>query len=534
MIGMKKQLFELYFFKLLSNQKLRKISVNYVSANKPCKIFIFSPDYEDDEWPEDLGETKTKSGTSSLPHSASSNTTASSETLKRFAVRKKTDSCLYNMASLLGAVGAGFDIRVSNESGVHPSLESTTDQKGKAKRKGGNRNSAHIGQRRDAYLAAVRDSFIEPSEFQDLQFNSTSGYMHNTYHGQPAKYRPSVNFDMDDKPIRFMEAQDNESGDYHADVHNSSVTPSSDNRTTPSADSHYSATTTPSFSGASFSGASSSMSPRAPSSDDNHYSDLALISLSPSQDKNFIQIQRQLSDTSSSVFETPMTTPKTTPQRYNVKFDEAVNSNYNLQQGEYAGSNYSPSIRSPSVKFDDNVRFESDASQSPPVYSHRRSPSNTSNTSLPGVHEGVSRGQGDNPASLRPPPMSRRQNNNNDTTHHGSTAERPVTLDIIPRPRPNPVGILKRTSPAHTGLGYHCSPRGKITPTPELSGGEDYQSSRSGTSPGSTPPHIEHQRTLLDIDVEGQSDDKTRPLPAGPDRKPTIQELEKEFLESKS
>ena len=492
-------------------------------------MLAFSADYEEDEWPDILGETKAKLAQQSHHHNGNSQALAT-DSPKRFAVRKRTDSCLYNMASLLSSVAAGFDIRISNtNNSVHPSLDDSTKQQegepsgSKSKKK--NRHSAHIGQRRDAYNAAVRDSFLNPTS-DSYDFSVSSGFMHNTYHGQQAKVRPSVNFDV---PIRFAEAQEEFGSGYHADVHNS-TTPSSDNRTTPSAESHYSGSAnTPSISGTSFSGAS--LSPRIASSDENNYNELALISLSPSQDKDFIQIQRQMSDTSSSAFETPMTTPKSTPQRYNI---DTGSGSPNMRLDD------SPNIRSPSVKFNERVRYQESASSS--IYSHRRSPSNTSNTSIPGVHDGVRHpssgsggvlGTGDTPTPLRPPPptTSRRQSIP-DISHHGSTAERPVTLDIIPRPRPAPISILKKTSPAHTaGLGYHCSPRGKVTPTPsDMSGDDSYLSARSGTSPGSTPPHIEHHRTLLDIDVEGQQNDRTQPLPTIPDRHPTISELETEFL----
>jgi len=54
-------------------------------------------------------------------------------------------------------------------------------------------------------------------------------------------------------------------------------------------------------------------------------------------------------------------------------------------------------------------------------------------------------------------------------------------------------------------------------------------STRSHLSPGNTPPHILHQKTLLDIDVEGQSQDATQPLVLH-QPKPTLTDLEREFL----
>ena len=395
---------------------------------------------------------------------------------------------LYNVASLLAAVGFGCDIRISNNTAVHPQLQGANaaaeeDEEATPVKRQTSEN--YIGQRRDAYLSAVRDKIIEPEvNSQEFLYTPASGYAHNTYHGHQTRYRPSVNFEI---PIRFTESYD---GYYTAD----SKTPSSDNRTTPSADSR----TTPSYSGTSFSGGTPSPRKSSRSSLENS---LALISLSPSQDKAFVEYQRQVSD-SSSVFETP----KTTPQRFNVKFEDSL---------EYS-----------------------------PVHG---SPSHALSISVPQtLEESVDHCKSPTPSGIRPPPP-RRQNSDHHLQH--STAERPVTLDIIPRPRPHP-SILKKTSPQHFGMQgsprsgstSHSSPRTRITPTPSdsISGGGDdtsYVSARSAcsaTSPGSTPPHIEHQRTLMDIDMAGQREDRTMPLPTKPklnmQRHPTIHELEQEFL----
>ena len=404
--------------------------------------------------------------------------------LRRLLFRRPspTTSTLCNMTVILASVAAGFDIRSANHSAIHPRCTGASEEEmvvpssftGGApvptgrinKNPSGTASSAptynrdtYIGHRRDAYLSAVRDNFISPgTDFHEV-YTGTTGYPHNTYHGTQTKYRPSVNFDV---PMRFTEAVD----PYKATT----------------GDTH----TTPSTTG--------SVSPRK-SSRSSDCDDMALISLSPSQDKAFTEYQRQLSDTSSSVFETPKTTPKTTPQRYSVKFEDGIRQS--------------------------------------PSYSHRRSPSNTSSISNPfhDTRNFTTPTDGDIPV-IKPPP--RRQNSSSsDVTVHG-TPERPVTLDIIPRPRPH-ASILKRTSPVH--IASRGSPgRSRITPTPSDSvstGADDasYVSARSAPSPGSTPPHIEHMKTLLDIDVEGQKADGTAPLPArNPKRQPTINELEREFL----
>ena len=479
------------------------------SCTKPsiCHLLLSHPpsfvaDYEEDEWPDFPGEVKSRLG---IYNGNALEATGFGRILNR-----RSDSVFYNMAVVLAAVAAGFDIRLANTTAVHPRCMGPGDEDATSltRRDSGSissTGSAYIGQRRDAYFSAVRDSFIEPGEssYQDYTFTATTGYPHNTYHGIQTRYRPTINFDV---PIRFTEATDS-----HGQHHDSQTTPSG------------------------------SISPRKLSrSSDNDY-DMALISLSPSQDKQFVQYQRQMSDTSSSVFETPTSTPKTTPHHYNVKFEDSLK-------------------------------------QSPSSYSHRRSPSNTSSTSIPS-HTSHEYAKYDYDSTLiRPPPR-----HPNSTESHQGTPERPVTLDIIPRPRPQP-SLLRKASPQHIA-NSRSSPRSRVTPTPSdttsiggrsrvtptpsdsgvglrsrftptpsdcsigygrsrvtptpsdsLSAGGDDASfvsaqSRPSGSPGSTPPHIEHQKTLLDIDMDGQSSDSTQPLPlrrhAPP---PTITELEREFL----
>ncbi len=436
-------------------------------------------EYEDDEWP-DLGRFQP-----GVPYQ-NGNATEAIPPLRRYVERKQTDSLFYNMASVLAAVGAGFDVRLSNSSAIHPNMQPATESEGESTPV---QRRSHIGRRRDAYMAAVRDSLLEPPvNFEDLPHPTNhTGYPHNTYHGHQTKYRPSVNFEV---PMRFTESMyDCYTADGYAD---NVVTPvSGDSRTTPS------------ISGASFSGGTPSPSPRKASIDPG---DLALISLSPSQDRSFIE--RQMSDTSGSVFDTPVSTPKTTPMRHSVKFED--------------GYGTSPAVH----------------------MSHRRSPSNTSASSSATQDYGV-RGTSDSdyethysptPSAILPPPPSYAGNADSELNSANSCpAERPMSLDIKPRPRP--MGILKRPSPSPQHFyASRSSPRSKYTPTPADSaiGGDDSISGRlgSGPSPGSTPPHIDHVKTLLDIDMEGQREDSTQPLPLVIKTKtqPSISDLEKEFL----
>ena len=521
--------------------------------------------YEDDEWPEELGVAarSLQSGTaqsSSLPHQANGSA-HELEGLKRFVERKRTDVCFYNMSASLAAVAlGGFDIRRTNDAfsatgagggggktaaadvGTSNDKTTTADNAKSSKKP----RESHIGNRRDAYLAAVRDNILhEASDLSELQqdFASASGFRHNTYHGATTRARPTVNFDV---PMRFTETNlydEDASGACDQSV----VTSSNDNR---------GATTTPGTDGgsvvsamtpgtSSYSGASSSLSPSRAGTDD-YYHDMALISLSPSQDKQFI---RQFSDTSSSAFETPSsTTPKSTPSRLDslnqntsVRFDEDVN--------------YSPSVRSPAVKFSDKVDFggRDQTMSSPSIHgggSDVSSLTGSVDTPAPLPPPPSRRdstpshvtGSGNAPAPL-PPPPSRRDSTPN---RHVATAERPVTLDIIARPRRSG-GILKKPSPAHhSNVIYQSVTRTTTTPPPPPTTVESENtgdagpfvsssSSRSGiVPPGSSSSaepareqvreQVREQRTLLDIDVEGQRNDPTQPLRVKSDASTVLQQ----------
>ena len=156
---------------------------------------MFVSDDEEEDWPDFSEDHKTKY----IPPTPVNGGTDSS-TQKRFAVRKKSDSVMYNMGVILAAVAAGFDIRISNTSAIHPNLHSVEEEKSMKKR------DSFILNRRDAYLGAVRDSFIEPEgNFNNHNYSNASGFRH-TYHGVQTRQRPSIqNFEV---PMHFTEKDD--------------------------------------------------------------------------------------------------------------------------------------------------------------------------------------------------------------------------------------------------------------------------------------------------------------------------------------
>ncbi|XP_075233951.1 mitogen-activated protein kinase kinase kinase 11-like isoform X1 [Lycorma delicatula] len=103
---------------------------------------------------------------------------------------------LYNMAAMLAGFAAGYDVRVSNVSPIHPRLQpDRSDEDGDERRWWG---ETGVGSNRKPYLGT------------DYEFSSTSGYPHNTYHGPPKHYRPMLNNlgmnDTEAKPLRFTDS----------------------------------------------------------------------------------------------------------------------------------------------------------------------------------------------------------------------------------------------------------------------------------------------------------------------------------------
>ncbi|XP_019647659.1 PREDICTED: mitogen-activated protein kinase kinase kinase 10-like [Branchiostoma belcheri] len=91
-------------------------------------------DYDDDEWPEELGgEIKRRSGYIDLPYRQNSEedteksrspSITPTNSLKRFFQRKKSDQALYECAAILASVAVGFDIRMTNSPSYLASLDS--------------------------------------------------------------------------------------------------------------------------------------------------------------------------------------------------------------------------------------------------------------------------------------------------------------------------------------------------------------------------------------------------------------------------
>ncbi|KAH9509317.1 hypothetical protein Btru_046766 [Bulinus truncatus] len=394
---------------------------------------------EEDFLPGDLDDSPKSR---SIPHTPVATPTSP------FVKGKKTDSSLYHMSTILASVAMGFDIGIANTRAIHPSLHmpSVDDERSLKKR------DSYINNRRDAYLAAVRDAIIEPEgDFRSYP-GPPPGYWH-TYHGFQARQRPSLHWESE-TPLN------------DSDLSSQAVGP-------------------------------------------------AYTNYSTSHRSSFAESEASVS--------TP-TTERT------VIYNRQLSAESNLDTSKPAGQEAGNKPQRRSVTFEDDF-IPPDLSKinSSNMYnSHRRTPSNTSNSSttadqldmkynvttdyflIPHTPEPSSHQQ-------QPVPPRRRPG--------GEPAQRPTTLDVGGA-KTYPIHLKYPASP---GYGYsRDSGRGRGV------GGEEttpYFSSRSRLSPGNTPPHIAHQKTLLDIDVEGQNQDVTRPLVHhNVGAKYTVTDLEKEFL----
>lgn len=342
-------------------------------------------------------------------------------TLKRFADRSRQDLVLYKMAALLASVGAGFDIRISNTSAIHPQVpgamasQTVTPVRWK---------EAFIGQRRDAYCSAIRDSFIEPENmFDDGETDSCSRLeiVNNTFHGITTHYRASINIEMPKPPTK-----------QERDVRKADSVDSM----TPSSDDNFGAATS----------ASGPSSPYQLSVDDLHCdavnvsSSVSLESTTGDRDANILyrRVPRRHNENSISHH-----------QRANGSVE--LGSSDKLNDSRCLAKDTAYPVMTPSIT--DDRQYRQSRPSKVPV----------------------------RPDTLNVVPVASQMNGVN---------PKPYTS------RTTPYRILQTSS--NSSLVYVGNGLGGYQ-------GNSIPSLRSVTSPGSTPPHIDHPRTLLDIDMDSQS-----------------------------
>ena len=306
---------------------------------------------------------------------------------------RRLDGAFLSMAALIANVAVGFDVRLAISKCSTPNVA----------RKASNDpwkppSVAPSSSSRSTFSGRLPyvppDALINPPPFINKRMHPASTqHQPGHYSATRQRKRSSVNFDL---PIKFTESGYESSFVW---------TPSSDRRPTPS----HSA------------GSPARCSPTTlrKGSLDNH-EELVLISLSPS--KEFVKQQKQMSTSSDtgSIFETATNTPG----NYSGHSQETDDDNFSSKfTSPSRNSNCMASSISSAASFDSAPRDFSKCNSGVPL------------------------------ATINPPPPRR----SSSQERRLQQPERPVTLDIIPRPRPH-AGLLKRTSPVHY-MHYSGSPR---------------------------------------------------------------------------
>ena len=214
----------------------------------------------------------------------------------------------------------------------------------------------------------------------------------------------------------------------------------------------------------------------------------------------------------------------------NMSQDGLLNSHYGLKR-QLSESSYSSDTSRTTVKSNHrhSVTFEDDINLGNVGRddSKFKTPSDTSNNSSPYRDTPVApprrhKLNGGPSAPDRPSPQQTQ-------TVIERPPQRPKTLDLGSSKQ----GILKSSSASHSSSmeSSHESPRSSWVTPSESGDHTPYFSTRSRMSPGNTPPHILHQKTLLDIDMEGQVSDPTKPLLEPKILRSTSLQIEFEFNE---
>ena len=309
---------------------------------------------------------------------------------------RKLDSVFLNMAALIANVAVGFDVRLAIGKSSTPNVTKTTSSDPWKPMHPSSIKSSTSRNFSTSRIQNPPDTLINPPPFINKRMHPASVQHHpGHFTSNRQRKRSSVNFDL---PIKFTESGYESSFVW---------TPSSERRPTPSHSI----------------GSPARVSPttlRKRSFDNQE--ELVLISLSPSTDKEFVQQQRQMSTSSEtgSIFENTSNTP----------------GNYSGHSQEIDDDNFSSKFTSPSRN------------------SNCMASSISSAASFESAPRDYSKCNAGTPlAAINPPPPRR----SSSQERHLQQPERPVTLDIIPRPRPHP-GLFKRTSPVHY-IQYNGSPR---------------------------------------------------------------------------
>ncbi|KAL0127024.1 hypothetical protein PUN28_005394 [Cardiocondyla obscurior] len=434
---------------------------------------------------------------------------------------------LYNIAAMLAGVATGYDVRMSNISPIHPRLYPRLGECDEDPPRWW--FQADTGSNRNSYLGA------------DYEFSSSSGYPHNTYHGRAHHYRPFLSnmggiapglpsAAMPDKPLRFTDSPQ-----------------------------HYTSSTTGSN--------APTPSPRRKSSstsnEDAYSHDAARVDRMERVPTIYMGNVVPIPDYGPPMYVVPPEYYRPPDPTYFIPAEYQM-----LECPEFPHAYDNPSsISSPARPVSRLV-----------PYTHHRTSSNVSNASTSsqsnvnptfrlededdyGVYSPIPYYQrpsnvisnlastyGANINHEYGSPLLTRQNSHDSNSNSG---ERPSNLEVVTRLRSslkrssyNPYNSpSKSVSKNNSGSGTPTNPTPPDSLTSEDSSYVSAKDSQISISRVRFSPVTfdrdsgsarDHRETLLDIPVHGQNQDATVPLQANRrlnrNRKPSISELEKEFL----
>ncbi|XP_065214283.1 mitogen-activated protein kinase kinase kinase 11 isoform X2 [Planococcus citri] len=410
----------------------------------------------DNEWLSD------ESSTANLYHSSKEDS---------LLINTKSQKCsnvevlLCNMASMLASVAAGYDIRLSNVTNVHPRFVPERDE--------------------PSHQRYWQGDHARPYLNTDYDYSSSSSsYARNTYHGPVKHYRPSLTDTIDFKPLRFTDSPQHNVSSKHSTPRRKISNPGVDIET-------------------------SYPPPPAPSGGLTAYS-----------------------STDSSCRSDYYRSPEhhATPSGYQYQ----SNNDYPAYGDEPAYHSY----------YDNPSTIASNGIRSPRRSSHRRTPSNTSNSIGISNNNPAYPLEGEEGAEMFYSPYTRRAGDysgyfSRQNSVESSSGERPSFLDVGSTTKLR--SSLKRSnylSPAlraqNTGGSSSSGPGSPTNPTPpESVTSEDssYMSARDSSSNSISRVRFS-PNTLMDVPCHSQDSSHRRPYSreSSRTRRPSYSDYDRDYL----
>ncbi|XP_054260814.1 mitogen-activated protein kinase kinase kinase 11-like isoform X2 [Macrosteles quadrilineatus] len=397
---------------------------------------------------------------------------------------------LYNMAAMLASFAAGYDVRLVNTFPIHPRLQPDRLEEEAEERRWWLDSSGS------------RNSHLNP----DYEFSSSSGYPHNTYHGPAKHYRPLLNNLALAEPVGWPS---------DSPQHSQHYTPSPLKQLTPAP----------------------APSPRRKSSSTSI--EPAEVSYPPPPAPSGGMLELRVGPDYYNVrdYYNP-------PSEYSTPYADRLYPEFSVASvtsvgdyGPYAYDNPSSSVSS------STTASASGRARHTAQYTHRRTPSNVSNTSSCGGTNPTFSLEGEAPGeyqqyytaygwSRTPAVKSSSRQNSIDST----SSERPMTLEVGgSRLRSS----LKRYnySRNNTGGSSSSGPGTPTNPTPPdslTSEDSSYVSAKESSSNSVSRVRFSPITATNLLDLPNPADVPAGlvplPRPRGPSRRPSVSELERDFL----